>query len=801
MASKAIGFLNFKFGADLKPFERAMNKAQKGLKKFGKGVVRTGKSLTTGLTLPIVALGAASLKTFADFEQGMLKVKAISGATDAEFKSLTDSAKLLGSTTMFTAAQVAELQLNLSKLGLTPTQINQSTEAVLNLAQATDSDLGQAASVTAKIMNAFGMEATEMTRITDVMADSFSSTALDMTKFETAMASVAPVAKMAGSDLEQTSAILGILVNNGVEASTAGTALRNIFLDLAKSGKTWDQAMGEINSSTEPLAVAMDMFGKRGANVATILAQSGIEIQNLTTDFRDSGGEAQAMADIMDSGVAGSLRKMRSQLEGAAIQLGEKLIPIFEIVINKISRLVTWFSSFSDEKQKSIIKWGLYIAAVGPVLVFFGKLSLGLSAAAGAVKYLGLIFSNLFKIMLANPFLAIGALIVGVVLKLTYFSNAAIKARQEQERLNAVIADRTAEKLSKKDIFEKVKLWKTLTQEQKLNLIEQAKSHKTTLENSKLQTNQQGIHNNKIKELKTEIKSYRNLMDKETTDPLELAKIASAPGMINMLKKEIGNLQKQMSGGKSIKGFNMDIEQMSSLIEDLSVRLNDSKEPLTDIDKVLNDLNNTTQDIPTGVEETKEKFVALNLELAQTKKLNEDLIPKTATKSFEEVSGWITKLTMEQEMFNAGMGMFGDILTSSLDSALSSQENFFQVFIKNIKKAIQSLLIQLAVMTLIQAATGMGGGAFSILNMKGNLAGLLGVTGFAEGGLVTGPTTALIGEGIGTNAGNPEVIAPLDKLKQYMGGGGQQIEVVGKLVGNDIFLSNSKTGTNRMRSV
>ena len=182
MASKAIGFLNFKFGADLGGFEKAMNKAQKKLKKFGKNIQKTGKSLSTGLTLPILALGGASLKTFADFEQGMLKVKAISGATNSEFIALTESAKLLGSTTMFTASQVAELQLNLSKLGLDPTQINDSTEAILNLAQATDSDLGHAAIVTAKIMNAFGLEATDMTRITDVMADSFSSTALDMSK-------------------------------------------------------------------------------------------------------------------------------------------------------------------------------------------------------------------------------------------------------------------------------------------------------------------------------------------------------------------------------------------------------------------------------------------------------------------------------------------------------------------------------------------------------------------------------------------------------------------------------------------
>ena len=405
MASKAIGFLNFKFGADLKGFDRAMKKAQKNLKKFGKNVERTGKNLTSSLTLPIAGLAAVSLKTFADFEQGMLKVKAISGATDVEFKALTESAKLLGSTTMFTAAQVAELQLNLSKLGLTPTQINQSTESILNLAQATDSDLAQAATVTAKIMNAFGMEATEMQRITDVMADSFSSTALDMAKFETAMASVAPVAKMAGADIEKTTAILGVLVNNGVEASTAGTALRNIFLDLSKSGKTWDQAMNEINSSTEPLAVAMDMFGKRGANVATILAQSGVEIQNLTSDFRDSTGEAKAMAEIMDSGVAGSLRKMRSQLEGAAIQLGETLVPVFQAVINRISKLVTWFSNLSTETQKSIVKWALWVAALGPALIILGKISLGISSLIKmlvALRTVTLLASTSFKFFMRS---------------------------------------------------------------------------------------------------------------------------------------------------------------------------------------------------------------------------------------------------------------------------------------------------------------------------------------------------------------------------------------------------------------
>ena len=428
---KSIGSLVFNFGANLSGFDRAMNKAQKSIKKFGKSMQRTGRNLSRNLTMPIVALGAVSLKTFADFEQSMLKVKAISGATGDEFKDLTDSAKLLGSTTMFTASQVAELQLNLSKLGLAPKEINKSTGAILNLAQATDSDLAESATVAASVMNAFGLEAEDMVMISDVMADAFSSTALDLIKFQTAMASVAPVAKQAGQDIQGTSAILGVLVNNGIEASSAGTALRNVFLELANKGLTWDEAMIKIQSSLNPLKTAMDLFGKRGAAVATIIANNGTEIQNLTEDFRDSSGEAQAMADIMDSGVGGAMRRMRSQLEGVAIEVGEQLVPIFTKVIEKVEKIVEWFSNLSDAQKKNIVRWAGILAVVGPVLMILGKLTVVLAALPTAIAAIGTAIKVFMGMM--TPFnlilVAIGALIAGLIWLRKSSSDTAIKIR------------------------------------------------------------------------------------------------------------------------------------------------------------------------------------------------------------------------------------------------------------------------------------------------------------------------------------------------------------------------------------
>ena len=77
------------------------------------------------------------------------------------------------------------------------------------------------------------------------------------------------------------------------------------------------------------------------------------------------------------------------------------------------------------------------------------------------------------------------------------------------------------------------------------------------------------------------------------------------------------------------------------------------------------------------------------------------------------------------------------------------------------------------------------------------LGGGFGVTGFAAGGMVTGPTMAMVGEGSGTTLSNPEVIAPLDKLQQMMGGG--NVTVTGMIRGTDILLSNERSALDRNR--
>jgi len=157
------------------------------------------------------------------------------------------------------------------------------------------------------------------------------------------------------------------------------------------------------------------------------------------------------------------------------------------------------------------------------------------------------------------------------------------------------------------------------------------------------------------------------------------------------------------------------------------------------------------------------------------------------------------ELTKEQIIAAKSSEMFESIMTSAMTSAAFSTENFFKSFLDNIKIAIKQLLVQMAVIMAIKLLLGDATTVKAAFDLaKGKMLGL------ASGGLVTGPTMALVGEGAGTTASNPEVVAPLDKLKGMInnnGGGGGQIEVFGRISGNDIFISNQKSTNSRFRSV
>lgn len=305
------------------------------------------------------------------------------------------------------------------------------------------------------------------------------------------------------------------------------------------------------------------------------------------------------------------------------------------------------------------------------------------------------------------------------------------------------------------------------------------------------------------------------------TGPLGLAaafvtafiKMDEGDGIVSNLKKRFTELK------VAIKGVSEEAEALDFSIQDLpldpeQIRKNmlEGKIPFIKTPKKkktkktdkkdLNDLGN----LKTTTDAANELSLTLQ-ELEQFKPLENMSIASDqfaesmslASEQMEIISMNLEDINPKLKEANATTQLFGDILFESMMNAANSQEGFFSSFIQNIKQAIKQLLIQLAVMTAINIL--LGGTGMTLGKAFG--AAKTSILGLANGGLVTGPTMALVGEGAGTTASNPEVVAPLDRLKNMINNNGaaQQVEVYGRISGNDIFISNQRGGLNRQRAV
>jgi len=304
----------------------------------------------------------------------MANVKAITGATEEEFQKLEKSAKELGATTQFTAKEVGQLQEEYAKLGFTTDQILDASEATLELATATGSDLAQSAKVAAGVINGFGLEAKDTQKIVDVMAKSFTSSALDITKFETAMRQVAPVAKTVGLSVEETTAALGVLVDSGIRAETAGTGLRNILLETKKAGISVEDAFNKITTSLDPSKTALELFGKENSAVAITLADSTRKTARFTKELENSNGAASAMAKIVGDTLEGDVKRLNSAWEGLVLNLGQNGEGLFREITQGVTDLIGGISDLvkntheqSDAMETQRVKMNALVQGITDV--------------------------------------------------------------------------------------------------------------------------------------------------------------------------------------------------------------------------------------------------------------------------------------------------------------------------------------------------------------------------------------------------------------------------------------------------
>ena len=436
---------------DQTKLERGLKQAQAKLKNFGASLTGMGRNMVTVAAVAAAPIAYAT-KTFAGFDDQMRMVKAVSGATAKEFQRLTEVAEELGRTTSYTARQVAEGMTAMGRMGFNAQEIENAIPAVLNLARATGTDLGDAAEIAANNMRVFGLESSKMTQVADILTATANGSAQTLSTLAEGLKMAGPQAAAAGDSITNVASALGVLANMGIKGSLAGTALRKAYSQFAKTkvqdklreiGISTTDANGNLRAMPEimadiaremnamptakRLAFAEEIFDLRGSLAGLQLGGNIDQLNEFIKRLQAVGGTAEQTAKEMDAGIGGAFRILMSALEGCQIALGrivsEALMPYIKKMTAILGKAAEWIAAHR-KVVIIVLKVIAGIAAAGAALIALG---LAFKAMAFIVGTVSAAFTVL-KVAVLAPIVAVKGLIAAFALLKTVMIGVKIVA-------------------------------------------------------------------------------------------------------------------------------------------------------------------------------------------------------------------------------------------------------------------------------------------------------------------------------------------------------------------------------------
>ena len=420
---------------------RNIQRQGKQIEAAGKGIAGMGSSLTKAVTVPIAGIGTMAIKTAADFEAAMDNVQAIAGVTTEEMGLLSEKAKEMGAKTKFSATEAADAFSYMAMAGWKTTDMMNGIEGIMYLAGATGEELAMTSDIVTDALTAFGMTAADTNRFVDVLAKASSNANTNVSLMGETFKYVAPSAGALGYSVEDTAVAIGLMANSGIKASQAGTSLNSLLTRMAKPTKESRTAMEALGISltdsegnmksfatvmadmrkgfsglteTQKAQYAAMLAGKTGmSGLLGIVNATQSDFDKLTQSIANSTGAAEEMYNVANDNLSGRLTILKSTLESIAITMGEKLMPFVEKGVGKLQELADKFGTLDDATLNTIIKVAAVAAAVGPAILIFGKMVIGVGKVVTIIGNLGIAISRAGGVMalLTSP----AGIVIGVL--------------------------------------------------------------------------------------------------------------------------------------------------------------------------------------------------------------------------------------------------------------------------------------------------------------------------------------------------------------------------------------------------
>ena len=273
----------------------------------------------------ITELTVGAARRAIEFEAALKDVQAVAGLTAQEMGRLRDTTFEVAGATKLTLIETVELQKQLAKLGSSVDEIEKLSKPVAVLAQALGEEPGGVAAALKKALNQFQETTDEANRFANVFTGAVNETALSINDLGTGLQYVGPLASQLGISVEETSAFLGILADNGFKASRAGTGLRQFFIAAAKDGRPFNDFLEDLAANNLTLTEAVEEFNKTGASQALVIVENIEKFRQLSIELSDQTRLLRANAVQMSS-FQGQLDLLNTAYDKLSTTLGSLIL-------------------------------------------------------------------------------------------------------------------------------------------------------------------------------------------------------------------------------------------------------------------------------------------------------------------------------------------------------------------------------------------------------------------------------------------------------------------------------------------
>lgn len=444
-----------KFGNEVKESADATKSQNEALEALAAALAASG--IKAGIDKITEALEAC-VDASTEFEHGMSGVGAIANASAEEMDLLTDKAKQIGATTVFTAGQASEALQYMALAGWSAEEMLQGVDGVINLAAASGENLATVSDIVTDALTAFGLKAEDSGHFVDVLAKTAASSNTTVTMLGEAFKYAAPLAGAMGYSVEDVAVAMGLMANQGIKGSQAGTAMRTMFTKLAGDITLTSDAFGKVtissanaDGSMKPLSESLDILrfyfnqmteAEKLANaeaVAGKYAMSGLtaimnstqsDFDSLTRTISDCTGAASKMADVRMDNLQGQVTLMESAFDALKISVGDDLNPALRDLAKEGTDALTWAGNFIDEHEK-------IVPVVAAVAAGLTSLTGSVAAFAAGSKIVIPLVQALNAAVAANPFALAAVAAITLTTALVTLAATMPDTQSEYDKLSA----------------------------------------------------------------------------------------------------------------------------------------------------------------------------------------------------------------------------------------------------------------------------------------------------------------------------------------------------------------------------